>query len=72
MDKLDKAYILRLYALHDQIATEINALAGELLFGGDADKIVASVDLLDVLTDELETIFAEVLTDEERTEKEGE
>jgi hypothetical protein len=48
------------------MAEEINALAGELLLNHDADKIVASVDLLDVLTDEMETVFSEVLTDKER------
>ena len=63
---IDKAFILRLYALHDQIATEVSALASELMFSGDADKIVASINRLDRLTDEMEMVFGEVLTDEER------
>jgi hypothetical protein len=66
MAEIDKAFILRLYALHDRMAGEINALAGELLFNRDADKIVASIDALDSLAGEMETVFEEVLTDEDR------
>jgi len=66
MTTIDKAFILRLYALHDRMTKEIDALSGELLFNHDADKIVASIDLLAVLADEMETVFSEVLTNEER------
>jgi hypothetical protein len=66
MTTIDKAFILRLYALHGRMTEEIDTLSGELLFNRDADKIVASIDHLDILADEMETVFAEVLTDEER------
>jgi len=63
---IDKAFIRRLYALHDRMTEEIDALSGELLFNRDADKIIASIDRLDALVVEIETVFAEVLTDDER------
>ena len=66
MTTIDKAFIRRLYALHDRMTEEIDALSGELLFNRDADKIIASIDRLDALVVEIETVFAEVLTDDER------
>jgi len=64
---IDKAFIRRLYALHYRMTEDIDALSGELLFNHDADKIVASIDHLDALADEMETAFSEVLADEERS-----
>jgi len=66
MTPIDKTFVLRLYALHDRMTEEIDTLSGELLFNHDADKIVASIDHLDTLANEIETVFSEVLTDEER------
>lgn len=66
MTTIDKAFIRRLYALHDRMTEEIDALSGELLFNRDTDKIVASIDRLDAPAVEIETVFAEVLTDDER------
>jgi hypothetical protein len=63
MASIDKAYILRLYALHDRIAMEVAALGYGLREG---DELMEPVTRLDQLIGEAEMIFAEVLTDAER------
>jgi hypothetical protein len=64
--EISRAHILRLYRIHDRIATEISYLKDELMFGGDPDKLTASLNRMDKLAGEIENVFAEVLTDEER------
>jgi len=66
MTEINREYILRIYAIHERIDEEIEALADGLKRHGDADQITASLDQLRNLTGEAEMIFAEVLTDEER------
>ncbi len=68
MTEIDKAYILRLYAIHERVtdaAHDLNELIDEEPLN-NPDSLIRIADDLDRLTDEMEKIFAETLTDEER------
>lgn len=65
MREINKAYLLELYELHDQLACAVSAAGAALVHGGD---LVAEINRADELADQLETKFAEVLTPEERGE----
>ena len=69
MTEIDKAYILRLYAIHERVMDAAHDLNIELIDGeplNNPDSLIRIADDLDRLTDEMEKIFAETLTDEER------
>lgn len=73
MREIDRAYLLELYALFDQMAYAIVCAGGRLAFGKtpSGGSPVEAINEADRLADELEKKFAETLTDEERGLTEG-
>jgi hypothetical protein len=65
--EIDKNYILRLYAVHEKTMGAAHDLnAGLALCNLTPDDLTRIANDLDFLTDQLEKIFAETLSDEER------
>ncbi len=66
MREITKQFVQELYALHDNLARAIIAVAAARLYGGDVNRELNQADLL---AGQIETKFAEVLTPEERGEE---
>jgi hypothetical protein len=68
MTEINKDYILRLFTTHDLVMRTTFELQAALRQGADSQTITSILDELDFMTGEMERIFSEVLTDEERSE----